>query len=486
MSTLYRLLVVAGATPLALSACYEVKPSKGGGQISNREATAGRGYDPRDISVPPGYRVELAARDLAFPTGIAFGDHGEMFVVESGYTEGDVAGTGRVIELGPDGAVARVIASGDHAPWTGIAYAEGAIYVAETGSHDDGGRIVKYGLDGSSTVLVDKLPSLGDHGTDGPLVRDGYVYFGQGTVTNSAVVGDDNAALGWRDKHPELHDIPCRDVTLVGTNFTSGDGPDPAITGAYQPFGTASEAGQVVAGALPCNGAVMRVPVGGGPLELVAWGFRNPFGLAFDPTRGSIFVTDNGFDERGSRPVFGAADVLWKLDPGTWYGWPDYAEARPVTMGRYAEAGGHPHGFVLASHPGAPPAPAAYLDVHASADGLDFSTNPAFGHVGQAFIAMFGDMAPFVGKVLTPVGFKVVRVDPDTGVIDEFMRNHSSHSGPASRKHTDGLERPIAARFDPTGTALYVVDFGVDRIDPHGASHSTDATGCVWRVIREQ
>ena len=34
--------------------------------------------------------------------------------------------------------------------------------------------------------------------------------------------------------------------------------------------------GQIIPGQVPCTGAVMRMPVDGGPLEVVAWGLRNP------------------------------------------------------------------------------------------------------------------------------------------------------------------------------------------------------------------
>jgi glucose/arabinose dehydrogenase len=52
------------------------------------------------------------------------------------------------------------------------------------------------------------------------------------------------------------------------------------------------------------------VAPGGTTSEVVAWGFlRNPFGLAFAPD-GSLYVSENAFDDRGSRPVWGTADVL--------------------------------------------------------------------------------------------------------------------------------------------------------------------------------
>ena len=65
------------------------------------------------------------------------------------------------------------------------------------------------------------------------------------------------------------HDIACRDLTLTGENFQSGNpftpqDDDTLMTGAFVPFGTMTGKGQVIRGAIPCSGAVMRVPLDGG------------------------------------------------------------------------------------------------------------------------------------------------------------------------------------------------------------------------------
>src|SRR4051812_4202084 len=139
--------------------------------------------------------------------------------------------------------------------------------------------------------------------------------------------------------------------------------------------------------------------------------------------------------------------------------------------------------FLIANHPNHPPRPVALFDVHGSADGFDFSRNPAFGHQGEAFVAMFGDEAPSVGKVLQAVGAKVVRVNAQNGVIEEFAVNKGGKNGPASKLHRAGLERPVAARFNPAGNALYVVDFGVMLQSKKGAK-PVPQTGVVWKIER--
>ncbi|MDP2312653.1 MAG: PQQ-dependent sugar dehydrogenase [Pseudomonadota bacterium] len=464
---------------LLLAGCFALRPSNGGGEVRD---VAPRTAAAADVALPEGYRIEVVATGLTFPTAVTFDDAGGIYVVEAGYAYGEVFTTPRILEVLPGGGL-RPVVSGENPPWTGAVWHEGAFYIAE-GGQIDGGRIVRARPNGPIEPLVEGLPGLGDHHTNGPAIGpDGWLYFGQGTATNSAVVGEDNRGFGWLERHPDFHDTPCEDVVLAGQNFESR-APDgkKSTTGAYVPFGTPTEAGQVIAGRVPCSGAVMKVPLEGGGLEMVAWGFRNPFGLAFTPD-GTLYVSDNGYDVRGSRPVWGNGDWLWRVEPGRWYGWPDYAGGQALGQ-RFDPPGKKPPRPLLAEPPDTPPKPAATFGVHSSADGLDFARNEQFGHVGEAFVAVFGDMAPNVGKVLHPVGYNVVRVDVATGVIHEFATNSGKTRGPASLLGTGGLERPVAVRFDPAGTSLYIVDFGVMTTLRQGAQ-PRPGTGVLWRVWRE-
>ena len=52
----------------------------------------------------------------------------------------------------------------------------------------EGGRILRITPDGTVTPIVQDLPSVGDHHTNGAVLGpDGAIYFGQGTATNSGV-----------------------------------------------------------------------------------------------------------------------------------------------------------------------------------------------------------------------------------------------------------------------------------------------------------
>lgn len=472
---------------LTVGGCFSARGSQGGGETEvpgTRGSSVARSASAAGIALPPGYRIAAVAEQLNMPTGVAFDREGGVFVVEGGYAYGETFDTPRVLRIGTGGQH-TVVATGSNPPWNGIVFHEGNFYVSEGGAKEPG-RIVRVTPNGELSAVVEGLPSRGDHHTNGPAIgSDGQLYFTQGTRTNSGIVGVDNHEYGWLKRAPELHDVPCRDVKLAGVNFSSAnpltEGDDEVTTGAFVPFGTATQPGQVITGSVPCSGAVLRVPPSGGKPQLVAWGFRNPFGIAF-ATDGRLFVTDNAYDERGSRPVFGTGDYLWQVAEGGWYGWPDFAGGRPLTAERFKPPGKQTLTAVLAEMPGEPPRPAAEFGVHSSSNGFDFSRNPAFGHVGQAFVAQFGDMAPAVGKVLSPVGFKVVRVDPATGVVTDFATN-AEDKGPASAQKKGGLERPIDARFNPAGDALYVVDYGILVMTDKGPSVRKN-TGVLWRIER--
>lgn len=443
---------------LLLAGCWSLRSSTGGGQT---RFSGERPVRAEDMKVPKGYRVEKVADGLTFPTGVAFDYQNRAYVVESGYSYGELWTKPRLLRLEDRAVVAE---GGKNGPWTGVDFRDGYFYVAEGGVLE-GGAILKISSGGAVSKLVEGLPSHGDHHTNGPVFGpDGWLYFGQGTATNSGVVGEDNQQFGWLGRMPRFRDVPCRTVTLTGENFEAGG----KLTGAFVPFGTRTSPGQQVEGAVPCSGAVMKLQPETGKPQLVAWGFRNPFGLAFSPD-GRLYVSDNGYDERGSRPVWGAGDPLWAVQEDGWHGWPDYSEGAALP-------GQKP---LLREPPGKPPRPAAVLGVHASATGLDFSRSERFGNVGRAYVALFGDQAPQVGKVMRPSGFRVVSVDVRTGVVEEF-----AGGGPASFHGHGGLERPVAARFDRDGDALYIVDFGVMTMTKDGAQ-PRERTGVVWKVTRD-
>ena len=483
MKKLLQLLSLLLLSTLTLQSCYRILPSKGGGQISGIPEE--RRLQPKDVIVPEGYIIEVVAQGLTFPTGMTFDASGTPYVVESGYAYGEVFIEPRLLRVEKNVSVTPVYTGEKNGPWNGVTYSNGHFFISE-GGQLQGGKILKVSETGEAEVLVEGLPSLGDHHTNSPVVQNGYVYFGQGTATNSGVVGNDNADYGWLTRFPDFHDIPCKDIIVNAVNketrnVLTENRNDMAVTGPFSPYNQKVEQNQVIRGGLPCSGAVMRVPENGGELELVAWGLRNPYGMAIAPN-GEIFVTDNSYDVRGSRPVWGTGDLLFKLEENAWYGWPDYNGTLPVA--KIKVPGEQDPVKILAEDPAKPASPVANFGVHSSSNGISFSTNEAFGFQGQAFIAQFGDMAPAVGKVISPVGFRVVRVDVNSGIVEDFAVNSLKKNAPASLLKAGGLERPISVQFDPEGNALYIVDFGILAMGEDGP-HPVQNSGVIWKVTKQ-
>jgi sugar lactone lactonase YvrE len=81
-----------------------------------------------------------------------------------------------------------------------------------------------------------------------------------------------------------------------------------------------------------------------------------------------------------------------------------------------------------------------------------------------------------------PIGYRVVRVDPDTRQVREFVFNPSML--PASRTgHAMALERPVDVKFGPDG-ALYILDFG--EMTLRGSEERvTKRTGRIYRLAPE-
>lgn len=475
------LILIATVGLSLLSSCYKLRGYYG----QKSYGAVSRPVNVSDIKLPEGYSIELMTSNLNFPTSITFDDNGQAYVVEAGYSYGEIFTTPRLLKIEADGKTKEIARGGKNGPWTAVDYFKGDFYISEGGTMN-GGKILKVNADGKITELVKDLPSYGDHHTNGVLVgADGYIYFGQGTATNSAVVGEDNMKFGWLNRKKDFHDIPCEDIVLTGENYKTenvlSEDKETVYTGAFVPYGTQTEKGQVIKGGLPCSGAVMRVPITGGAIELVAWGFRNPFGLAFSPDE-KLYVTDNGFDTRGSRPVFGTGDLLWKVTPKTWYGWPDYSGIDSLSGENYKARDIQPKSLLL-KKPNEPQKPVAVFGVHSSANGFAFSTSTRFGYEGSAFIAQFGDMAPDVGSIYGPVGFKVVRVDVTNGDIADFAVNKGHTNGPASSLKTGGLERPVAIKFSKDGNAMYVVDFGILEVTKKGPAPK-QSTGVIWKIVK--
>lgn len=343
-----------------------------------------RSLNPDDVALPSKYKIEVFAEGLTAPINLVFKDNETMLLADAGIADG----SGKVLKHTPDGF--HVVADGFEPPLTGINFFQGDIYVAHRGTI----TVVK--PDGQKQDILTGLPSWGDHHNNqmvfGP---DGKMYFGQGTATNSGVVGEDNR---WAKKYPFFHDYPGSPIRLTGQNFMSKNTFSPATqeqvwTGSYSPFGVTTKPRERIKGIVKASGSILRANPDGSQLELVAWGLRNPFRIRFD-RRNRLYASNHGMDERGSRPIANSPDEFQRIREDTWYGWPDYTGGYPVTLPQFKPDGKSNPNFLLSEHPMHPPRPVANFAAHSAIMGFDFNYDPEFGPVDEVFIAEFGSEAP--------------------------------------------------------------------------------------------
>jgi hypothetical protein len=484
--------------------------------------------DADNVLVPEGFSLQSFATGLTFPTAITFSkDH--VWFSESGATPDTVP---QIVQIGPDGHPTPVLSSNDlpdgvlAGPITDVTFHDGEIWLThrQIGANDWlVGAISKFDPAdpvGTFKTVLTNLPSTGDHFTEEIKFDDsGRAFFAQGSATNASVVGPDNQLVtGWLSQFPNFHDFPAQDIVLNGTEFHApiavpGLNPENQVTAPFMPFGSGPIApGTVVHAATPetpqegmiaGNGAVYSFdPNAVDPastLTLEAWGFRNPFGIGFDPFNpDQLFATNNGTDVRSapldgvqvvdSRPIESDFDDLFVIKTGgaaEFFGWPDFfhdpntGAVLPVTDPLFAERELPipPPGFVLDQNfrNGLDVSPAfTEFEEHSSADKFDFSTSARFGSVGDLFVAETGSFPPITGAP-DFIGYKVVQVNRDTGAVSDFIA-HTSNTV-ENLFDPNGFNKPIDVKFQDG--AMFIVDFGV--FEP-GIGLSEPGSGKVWIV----
>src|SRR5438477_5757244 len=252
---------------------------------NNTEACQGNtvDYNPgdgEDIVVPNGYKVERFSKiDLNFPTGIAFTGNKNDFkvlVLESGHglpsrcndrTDPAYGGpfsptnpfTPDILVLNKDGTFnsgpfAKPTGPGNgfqaDGPAIDIAFENqaqgGSLFATDsnqsirTSGNNNSSRIVTVDLKANTvTPWIVGLPT-GDHPAEQLEFKDGWIYWSQGSTTNSGVVGHDN---GNGNNQP---DIPCQTIKLSDNGFTSAPGHVTSGYTAHNPHGSSFRPGATV------------------------------------------------------------------------------------------------------------------------------------------------------------------------------------------------------------------------------------------------
>jgi hypothetical protein len=534
----------------------------------------------QDIVVPPGFKVSRFVSGLNFPTGLAFRQTGgtfEVYVLESGHglpsvcndeSTAAVGGTfgsnnpftpdilvfnpsGNLIRgpLGkPTGLGAGFQPSGpavdigfERGLQGGRLFATDSNQATHAQGQNNSSRIVTVDpMTGTVTPFITGLPT-GDHPTEQLEFDANWIYWSQGSTTNSGVVGRDN---GGGANQP---DIPCQDIKLSNNVFDSGGG---VKTSGYSPFGTQRPGATVRAfeGATMrgvCDGAILRARLNSGnpaaTIEPFSWGYRNGYAIRFAPNnhplKGGLLVGEDGADERGARPSNNAPDSLQLAQQNMdgspdYHGWPDRYGFLPSSQAVFNPVGGPgddlcvpdptnlpsmctpaslaqiltedvPIADVLAFPPQPITSPLAIEAADSSFTGIDFVPNSfAQGPVqtGAALYALEGDFGFSKGNATAPaheVGHEIKLINFSTvaGPL-QLQISQFAHNTTFEQAFPDGIagfNRPTNVRFGPDGCA-WVVDYGAVRdfgqSDPatkyvgaaNGPLVQIPGTGVIWRI----
>ena len=181
----------------------------------------------------------------------------------------------------------------------------------------------------------------------------------------------------------------------------------------------------------PRSAAILRFNIDTGESEVYATGMRNPFDLAFHPSTGELFATDNGRDKLGMDAPF---EEMNHIIQGGDYGYPDCWNEQDMP--------GCEHTIPAV----------AFFEAHSSANGVDFYAGGNFPteYQGNAFVTIFGSWL----KPNVQTGISRVILTPNgqtyEGEVSWFVR------------FPTGV-MPLPLLFGPDA-ALYVGDYINDAI----------------------
>jgi glucose/arabinose dehydrogenase len=433
-----------------------------------------------NFNLTSGYTIEPVVWNLNAPDSLAFDENGNMYIGEAGYPLTRLPEVPKILKVTPNGNISVFVDKGLNSPIVDVVYYnETTLYV----SHNHKVSMVNL-TNGAVKDIIAGLPTNINHQNNQiTFSPDGKrLYVGIGSATNSGVVGEDDAIIGWLPNEPNVHDVPAKNITLTGQNFVTknpltAEPNDTATTGAFVPFGIPTYPGQVIQGNIKCNGCILSANLDGTDLKLVGWGLRNPTGLAFNE-EGGLFAVNHGADQRGSRPIANDSDKFYevKLNETAFYGWPDfYGNAEPVTDPKFKSPRGGGNTslqFLMQNHPSVEKPLVLFEPPHTSGIQIAFA-NESFGFAGEAFVAQMGTDAPISRSLPPPgtiIGQNVVHVNIDNKTITDFL---------TLNKATTSF-RPTDVVFSQNGTALFIVDWG--NLSFTENPPTTPYSGVVWKI----
>ena len=379
---------------------------------------------------------------------------------------------------------------------------------------------------GTVTPFITGLPT-GDHPSEQLEFKNNWIYWSQGSTTNSGVVGRDNGGGA------NQQDIPCQDIKLSQNVFDSGGG---VMTSGYSPFGVQRPGATVKAFESAtmrgmCDGSILRARLNSSnpasTIEPFSWGYRNGYAIRFapedHPLKGGLLVGEDGPDERGARPSNNAPDNLHLAQQnkdGTpdFHGWPDRYGFLPSSQAVFNPVGGPgddlcvpdptnppsmctpaslaqilkedvPIRDVLAFPPQPITSPLAIEAADSSFTGIDFVPDSfARGPVqrGAALYALEGDFGFSKSNATAPapeVGHEIKLINFPTGGHDNQNYGGKNQN---DNQFDDGMQQPLVLKimrfaFNKSGDQAFVSPGGAPEFNrPTNVKFGPD--GCAWVV----
>lgn len=471
------------------------------------------------IRLPEGYEIEKIVQGLTYPTSVTWDDQGNLYVAEAGGTFLDEEGaSARILRVEENGMTTEVVnLNGRIYPAiSGMTWYKGAFYI----THRDMelfGCVSRVSPDGEVTrILSGIIDSQSDHQpNDIRMGKDGKMYVCVGIGGNSGYM--DENMIAFVLKAPGGHPTPAKDIVLTGYNIELPDfrpgGKGTVLTGAFMPFGTATEPGQVVKGNNKCGGSILVFDPENAEATVrpYAWGFRNAIGIAWNKAD-ELFIAVNGYDNAAGRPINDYHDGTYRVREGAWYGWPDFSanfelvtdaqfkpssSAIPPTYKGTERVAKELH--LLIDHEASgleQPDTSLILGLHevnSSPSKPDVAPESWGEFADHLFVPEYGDFQWITNPLRDKfAGNRIARVKTSgsgENTLHAFIQNEKAGPGSQQGKFGEGIERPYDVKFGPDG-AMYIVDFGSHRTslkriaDGHFPIEFDRETGMVWKVSK--
>ncbi|GAB4130892.1 MAG: sorbosone dehydrogenase family protein [Roseiflexaceae bacterium] len=353
---------------------------------------------PWPLLAPPGYKVELYARDLGEVRSVTFAPDGTPYVTIMNRKERDA---GKVLALpdtnGDGRADATIVVAEGIDRAHGIVFREGRLYAAAVDTiyeliDRDGDRVAE-----ERRPIVEKIPADGDHWAR-PILFDpaGNILVAVGSTCNMC-----------QEKEP-------RRATIL--SYASG-------------------------------GEATSDPTG----QIVARGIRSSVDMQFRPGTNELWAINHGPDHLGADQP---PDQVFMVQQGAHYGWPycigdREPDLQAADLPEIVTPDGSPREIFCRDRVSAP---ALVLPPHSAPNGMAFYDGQMFPEIdGDLLIALHGSYA-----YLNTNGYRVVRVpirDGKAGAPEDFIAGWT----PAGATTWRG--RPCDVAIAPDGSIFITDDF---------------------------